>query len=48
MLVDGKAIAAELLATARARVRAHTAQGAPRLAIITCAPNFETQKYLSA
>lgn len=45
MIVDGKAIATMIYERIQARVaaRAH----APRLAIITCAPNFETQKYLA-
>jgi len=45
MLVDGKAIAAEIVAAVAAEV-ATLPLGAPRLSAITCAPNFETRKYL--
>lgn len=45
MLVDGKAIAGDML-EAVAREVAARPQGAPRLSAVTCAPNFETQKYL--
>lgn len=44
MLVDGKAIATALLAVIQKEV---TKGGrTPRLSAITCAPNFETKKYL--
>jgi methylenetetrahydrofolate dehydrogenase (NADP+)/methenyltetrahydrofolate cyclohydrolase len=46
IVVDGKALAAELLALVRARVAARP-QGAPRLAVIACDPNLPTQKYLA-
>ena len=45
ILVDGKALAANLLAEVKASVSTLTA--APHLVVITCAPNFETQKYLA-
>jgi methylenetetrahydrofolate dehydrogenase (NADP+)/methenyltetrahydrofolate cyclohydrolase len=45
MLVDGKAIAADILAEVAALTAARP-KGAPRLSAITCAPNFETRKYL--
>lgn len=44
MLVDGKAIAADILATVQEDVMAF--KRAPRLSAITAAPNFETKKYL--
>jgi methylenetetrahydrofolate dehydrogenase (NADP+)/methenyltetrahydrofolate cyclohydrolase len=45
MLVDGKAIAADILANVAEKVAARPFC-APRLSAITCAPNFETRKYL--
>lgn len=45
MIVDGKKIAEAIYARIKARVAA--LHRAPVLAIITCAPNFETQKYLA-
>lgn len=45
MLVDGKAIAAALLGAVKNEVS--TLPQAPRLSAITCAPNFETKKYLA-
>lgn len=45
MIVDGKGIADRVYARTKERVR--TLGRAPVLAIITCDPNFETQKYLS-
>jgi len=44
MLVDGKTIAKEILNEVAHQVALLPV--APRLAVITCAPNFETQKYL--
>jgi methylenetetrahydrofolate dehydrogenase (NADP+) / methenyltetrahydrofolate cyclohydrolase len=44
MLVDGKAIAKEILAAVKADIA--TMANAPRLTVFTCAPNFETQKFL--
>lgn len=44
MLVDGKAIAADILAVVQKEVEA--LGRSPRLSAITCAPNFETRKYL--
>lgn len=44
MVVDGKAIAADILKSVAIEVA--KLSRAPRLAAITCAPNFETQKYL--
>lgn len=44
MLVDGKAIAQEVLETVATSVAAGSS--VPKLAIVTCAPNFETGKYL--
>ena len=45
MIVDGKYIASRVYARTKERV-AKLGQ-APVLAIITCDPNFETQKYLN-
>jgi methylenetetrahydrofolate dehydrogenase (NADP+) / methenyltetrahydrofolate cyclohydrolase len=45
MIVDGKAIANEILAEVSARVK--KLPQAPRLTVFTCAPNFETQKFLA-
>lgn len=44
MIVDGKKIAAEIYDAVREEVSAM--ERAPIMAAITCAPNFETQKYL--
>lgn len=44
MLVDGKAIAKEILNAVRTDVEALSRT--PTLAAVTCAPNFETKKYL--
>lgn len=44
MLIDGKAIAADILEAVAKEVS--TLDYVPTLAAITCAPNFETQKYL--
>lgn len=44
MLVDGKAVATKILADVAIEVSALVK--APKLSAITCAPNFETQKYL--
>ncbi|MBY0538466.1 bifunctional 5,10-methylenetetrahydrofolate dehydrogenase/5,10-methenyltetrahydrofolate cyclohydrolase [Patescibacteria group bacterium] len=45
MIVDGKAIALQILAEVTARVK--KLPQAPRLTVFTCAPNFETQKFLA-
>lgn len=45
MLVDGKAIAADILAETTELVK--QLGRAPQLVAITCAPNFETKKYLA-
>jgi len=45
MIVDGKKIAAAILQAVANEVS--TLERAPRLSIITCTPNFETQKYLT-
>lgn len=45
MIVDGKKIATMIYDEIRTRVSGLSR--APRLAVITCAPNFETQKYLA-
>jgi len=44
MIVDGKAIASKILDSVAIKVAGLSR--APRLSAITCAPNFETQKYL--
>lgn len=44
MLVDGKAIAEDILAAVAREVAG--LQESPRLSAITCAPNFETRRYL--
>ncbi len=46
IIIDGKAIAAEVLAVVKAQVAARSL-GAPQLVAITCAPNFATEKYLA-
>lgn len=45
MIVDGKAIALEILAEVAAKIK--KLPRAPRLTVLTCAPNFETQKFLA-
>ncbi len=45
MIVDGKEIAAEILAEVKDKIS--TLPQAPRLTVFTCAPNFETQKFLA-
>lgn len=45
MIIDGKKIAKGIYARAREKVQ--KLSHAPELAIVTCAPNFETQKYLA-
>jgi len=45
MIVDGKAIAKDLYREIANQVT-HLAQ-TPHLTVFTCAPNFETQKYLA-
>jgi methylenetetrahydrofolate dehydrogenase (NADP+)/methenyltetrahydrofolate cyclohydrolase len=45
MLVDGKAIANRIYDAIREDIR--LLGRAPRLGILTCAPNFETEKYLA-
>lgn len=47
MLVDGRAIAAQIVARVAKEAAALPVGKTPRLAIITCAPNFETTKYLA-
>src|SRR3989344_5836526 len=44
-IVDGKEIATRLYEDIRSRISLFGRS--PRLTIITCAPNFETQKYLA-
>ena len=44
MTIDGKKIAEDIYERAREHVR--TLSRAPKLTIVTCAPNFETKKYL--
>lgn len=45
MIVDGRAIAEKVYERTAARVR--ELRRAPEMTIITCAPNFETKKYLA-
>jgi methylenetetrahydrofolate dehydrogenase (NADP+)/methenyltetrahydrofolate cyclohydrolase len=45
MIIDGKAIAAQVYASIEKEV--HESGQRPRLGILTCAPTFETQKYLA-
>jgi methylenetetrahydrofolate dehydrogenase (NADP+)/methenyltetrahydrofolate cyclohydrolase len=45
VLVDGKKIAADISTSVQTRVAAFLTS--PRLTVITCNPNFETQKYLA-
>tara|TARA_B100000508_G_scaffold140255_2_gene140698 strand:- start:4286 stop:5077 length:792 start_codon:yes stop_codon:yes gene_type:complete len=44
MIVDGKAIAADILASTKIAIE--QLSKTPTMAAITCAPNFETKKYL--
>jgi len=46
MIVDGKTIASDILAEVQATVAVHSVH-TPRLSAITCAPNFETRRYLA-
>ncbi len=45
MIIDGRKIAEKMYEDMRLEISRR--ERAPRLAIITCAPNFETQKYLA-
>lgn len=45
MIVDGKVMAANILAEVKAEISARTKP--PHLTVFTCAPNFETQKFLA-
>ncbi len=45
MIVDGRAIAERIYT--EIRMQTEMSSHVPRLTIITCAPNFETQKYLA-
>lgn len=45
MIIDGKAIAQKILA--EVKVEVSTMKQSPRLTVFTCAPNFETQKFLA-
>jgi methylenetetrahydrofolate dehydrogenase (NADP+)/methenyltetrahydrofolate cyclohydrolase len=45
MIIDGKAIAADILVGVRSGVTQLATP--PRLTVFTCAPNFETQKFLN-
>jgi methylenetetrahydrofolate dehydrogenase (NADP+) / methenyltetrahydrofolate cyclohydrolase len=45
MIIDGKAIAGRILESVRAEIS--TMEKPPRLTVFTCAPNFETQKFLA-
>jgi methylenetetrahydrofolate dehydrogenase (NADP+)/methenyltetrahydrofolate cyclohydrolase len=45
MVIDGKAIAARIYEAVQKEVR--ESGTTPRLGILTCAPNFETEKYLN-
>lgn len=47
MVVDGKAIAAQLIAQTHLQATSLATFGVPTLAIITCDPTFETKKYLA-
>lgn len=48
MIVDGKALAAEILGEVSKRTKARSAlRRAPKLTIFTCAPTFATKKYLA-
>lgn len=46
MLVDGRALATQVRTEVAKRVAARP-EAAPRLAVLTCAPDFATQKYLA-
>ncbi len=45
MIIDGRTIAQEILTQVQDSVQSFSK--APRLAVFTCAPNFETQKFLA-
>lgn len=45
MIVDGKVMAADILAEVKAEIS--TLKKPPHLTVFTCAPNFETQKFLA-
>lgn len=45
MIVDGKKIASQILAEVKEKIS--KLPRAPRLTVFTCAPNFETQKFLA-
>ena len=45
MYIDGKAMAVKILAQLKEAVALLPV--APRLAVLTCSPNFETQKFLT-
>jgi methylenetetrahydrofolate dehydrogenase (NADP+) / methenyltetrahydrofolate cyclohydrolase len=45
MIVDGKALADDILAEVKAEIS--TLKKLPHLTVFTCAPNFETQKFLA-
>ena len=45
MIVDGKKIAADILAELKSTLRAEKLR--PHLTVFTCAPNFETQRFLT-
>lgn len=45
MIVDGKSIAKDILESLKRSIEAR--RMSPRLAVVTCAPNFETRKFLA-
>lgn len=45
MVIDGRAVAADIIESVRLSIL--QLQSAPRLTVFTCAPNFETEKFLS-
>lgn len=45
MIIDGKALAAELVSTIHSEIQ--TTGWVPKLTVFTCSPNFETQKFLT-
>ncbi len=45
MIIDGKALAAELVSTIHSEIQANG--WVPKLTVFTCSPNFETQKFLT-
>lgn len=46
MIIDGRAIAKDILDSVKAQIDEASFSAAPTMTAVTCSPNFETQKYL--